>query len=187
MERRTRNWATVLYPESAPKNWREILADQHIPALVSPLHNRDLDADGELKKPHFHVMLLYEGLKTQVQATEVFRTIGGVGAEMIASVRAYARYLIHADNPEKAQYDANEVAAYSGANYLDLISLPADKYTAIAEMIDYAEGNGVLSFAELVLYARKNRKDWFRILCDSGSVILIQYMKSRYWQINKKD
>lgn len=177
----------MVYPESAPENWREILADLHIPALVSPLHNRDLDAKGEFKKTHYHVMLLYDGMKTQAQATEAFRKIGGVGAEMIASVRAYARYLIHADNPDKAQYDAKEVSAYSGANYLDLISLPADKYTAIAEMIDFAEENGVLSFAELVLYARKNRKDWFRILCDSGSVMLIQYMKSRYWQINKKD
>lgn len=187
MERRTRNWATVLYPESAPEDWREILADQHIPALVSPLHNRDLDADGEQKKPHYHVMLLFDGMKTQAQAIEVFKKIGGVGAEMVASVRGYARYLIHADSPCKAQYDANEVSSFSGANYLDLISMPADKYTAIAEMIDYAEEKGILSFAELVLYARNNRKDWFRILCDSGSAMLIQYMKSRYWQINKKD
>ena len=32
---RTRNYATIVYPESAPANWQEILADMHIPALIN--------------------------------------------------------------------------------------------------------------------------------------------------------
>ena len=35
---RTRNFATVIYPESAPENWQDILVEQFVPAFISPLH-----------------------------------------------------------------------------------------------------------------------------------------------------
>ena len=52
---RTRNFATVIYPESAPSDWKEILNQEFIPAFISPLHDRDTNPTGEPKKPHYHV------------------------------------------------------------------------------------------------------------------------------------
>lgn len=49
---RTRNWTFVLYPDSAPDNWRQILDDKHIEWIESPLHDKDVNANGEPKKPH---------------------------------------------------------------------------------------------------------------------------------------
>lgn len=60
---RGRNFATMVYPESAPENWREILAGYFIPAFISPLHDKDKNPTGEPKKPHHHVMLMFEGKK----------------------------------------------------------------------------------------------------------------------------
>ena len=37
---RLRNFATVVYPESAPENWLDRLDGLHVPAFVSPLHNQ---------------------------------------------------------------------------------------------------------------------------------------------------
>ena len=51
-----------MYPESAPENWREILADLHIPVLISPLHDKDVTPDGEIKKAHYHVIIMYGGV-----------------------------------------------------------------------------------------------------------------------------
>ena len=42
-----RDWTFVVYPESAPSNWRELLDDTHLRWIESPLHDKDLDADGE--------------------------------------------------------------------------------------------------------------------------------------------
>ena len=68
-----------------------------------------LDEDGNKivkpKKPHYHVMIMYDSVKTIEQAREVLSAIGGVGVEIVNSVRGYARYLCHLDNPEKYQYD----------------------------------------------------------------------------------
>ena len=38
-----RYWAFVLYPESAPKNWKEILQQTGLSCCVSPLHDKDID------------------------------------------------------------------------------------------------------------------------------------------------
>lgn len=100
---RTRSYACVLYPESAPENWRDILSDFHIPCLISPLHDKDVNPTGEKKKAHYHVLLLFDSVKSETQAREIFEAFGGVGCEKVNSVRGYARYLCHLDNPEKVQ------------------------------------------------------------------------------------
>ena len=58
-DKRVRSWATVLYPESAKDNWLEILGEQCVPCFVSPLHNLDVNADGEIKKEHFHILFVF--------------------------------------------------------------------------------------------------------------------------------
>lgn len=178
---RTRNYATVVYPESAPENWQEILAEQCIPAFVSPLHDQDVNPTGEIKKPHYHVMLMYEGVKTVEQAKQVMDLIGGVGCEPIASVRGYARYLCHLDNPEKAQYNTSDVRSMAGADYTGTIGLATDKYVAIGEMIDFCEREDIVSYSDLLIYARMERQDWFRVLCDNGTMVMIEFLKSRRW------
>ena len=45
---RSKNWATVVYPESAPEQWKEILGDMKVEVLISPLHNKDVNPTGEL-------------------------------------------------------------------------------------------------------------------------------------------
>lgn len=69
---RTRNFATVAYPESALTDWRMILQELCVPALVCPIHDRDVNTDGTIKKEHYHVMILFDDVKTQEQAKEVF-------------------------------------------------------------------------------------------------------------------
>ncbi|MDU7039740.1 MAG: Rep family protein, partial [Lactococcus lactis] len=56
---RTRNWTFFVYPESAPSNWREILDSYHVPWIESPLHDKDVNSDGEIKKAHWHVLLMF--------------------------------------------------------------------------------------------------------------------------------
>ena len=178
---RTRNFATVVYPESAPDGWQEILSQQFVPAFISPLHDKDVNPTGEPKKPHYHVVLMFDGVKTREQAQDIISKINGVGCEVIQSIRGYARYLCHLDNPEKAQYKQEDVRSLCGADYPGTIGLVTDKYKAIGEMIDYCEDNGIYSYLELLKYCRMERFDWFRVLCDNGTVVMKEYLKSKSW------
>jgi len=182
---RTRNYATVIYPESAPSDWQELLVQQFVPAFISPLHDKDINPTGEPKKPHYHVLIMFEGVKTKEQVKVIFDAIGGVGLEVVQSMRGYARYLCHLDNPEKVQYSPDDVISMCGADYITAIGLVTDKYKAIGEMIDYCEINSLVSYSELLKYCRSNRFDWFRVLCDNGTVVMKEYLKSKAWTSGK--
>ena len=178
---RTRSFATVVYPESAPENWQSVLEEQFVPAFISPLHDQDLNPGGEKKKAHYHVIIMFDGVKTDAQAKELFDKIGGVGCEKIQSIRGYARYLCHLDNPEKVQYDQAKVRSLCGADYIGTIGLAYDKYKALSEMEEFCERYDVNSYYVLARYASVNRSDWSRILKDCGTVYMREYLQSRKW------
>ena len=180
---RTRNFATVVYPDSAPDNWQQILEEKFIPAFISPLHDSDVNPTGEPKKPHYHVLIMFDGVKTKDQAIDVFDAIHGVGCERVNSIRGYARYLCHLDNPEKHQYNQESVRSLCGADYISTIGLAIDKYVAIGEMQDFCDKYNIVSFYILANYARAHRPDWHRILCDCGAVFMREYLNSRDWSV----
>lgn len=184
-DNRARNFATVVYPESAPSDWQEILARHCIPAFISPLHDKDVNPTGEAKKAHYHVLIMFEGKKSLEQVKEVFDTIAGVGCEVVKSLRGYARYLCHLDNPDKAQYEPSDVRCIA-SDYIGTIGLAIDKYTALAEMQDFCEKYNVTSFYLLAKYAKEYRADWHRILSDCGSVYMREYLQSRKWSIDQQ-
>ncbi len=180
-DNRVRNFATVVYPDSAPQDWQEILSQQFVPCFISPLHDKDINPTGDPKKPHYHVVLMYEGKKSLEQAKELISLFSGVGCEVVQSIRGYARYLCHLDNPEKVQYLPDEVRSLCGADYSATIGLVTDKYKAIDEMMDFCDERGIYSYRDLMQYCRKERRDWFRVLCDNGSYVMLEYLKSASW------
>ena len=189
-----RNWATILYPESAKENWLQILEEMYIPVFISPLHDQDVNPGGEKKKEHFHIMFMFEGNKSKEQIKEICDEIGAVGLEKVKSIRSYARYLCHLDNPDKYRYNEAEVICLGGSDYSGIISLTIDKYLALGEMQEYIRETGTKSFAQLADYARAERFDWYRILCDCGTIFIKEYLKSYAWeglqndeQIRKKE
>ena len=175
---RSKNWATVIYPESAPDNWQSILGELKIEVFISPLHDKDINPTGEVKKSHYHVIIMFPSVKTSEQAKEVFDLIGGVGSERIASIRGYARYLCHLDNPDKAQYDTSDVVAYGGADYYSVITLVTDRYTTLSDILDFCDNNNISFYSDLIRWCKTNRFEWFRVLCDGGSYMVKEYLKT---------
>lgn len=180
---RTRNYATVVYPESAPENWKERLEQTFIPCLISPFHDRDVNPTGEPKKPHYHVLLAFESVKTKAQAQEIFDTIGGVGCEIVNSIRGYARYLCHLDNPEKAQYNIGDVRQFGGVDYREIISLASDIDASCEELLDFCEKYQIISFSRIRRYIRATgREDWAQAL-RTKSIYISMTLKSMAWEM----
>lgn len=42
-EKRSNKWAFLFYKESAPDNYLDILEEIHIPFVLSPWHDKDVD------------------------------------------------------------------------------------------------------------------------------------------------
>lgn len=178
MAKRNRVFSTIVYPESAPDNWMDILEDFKIQALISPLHDKDLNPTGEPKKPHYHIEVIFDSPKTRDQVISLFSQIGGVGCEVVNSTRGMARYLTHMDNPEKYRYSEDDVKILGGADYWDIINLPSDKYALIGDILDFVIENRVSNIIDLFRYVRDlNLYDWYRVVVDN-TFLFSQYCKA---------
>lgn len=172
-------WLFVFYPDSAPKNWREIINGWLLDCLVSPLHDSDVNEDGTPKKPHYHGVIFFDSMKTQEQVAEIIAPLNGPKPIYPQGTkRNCARYLCHLNNPEKHQYNEADVLEFQSANYQELKQAAAEKYAYIGEMMDFVDEQGVYSYAHLLRFARQNREEWFRCLCDNGTYVMKEYCKT---------
>lgn len=177
---RTRTWTFLLYPESAPVNWREVLNDLFIEWVESPLHDKDVNKDGELIKPHWHILLIFPSVKTYEQVEEVTNSLNAPTPQKAMSAKGVVRYMLHLDNPEKFQYDKSEIKGYGGVDINELLRpTSSDRYELIKEMIVFIRENDIKEMKDLLDYAIEVRfDDWFPLLSDNSAYIVGQYIKS---------
>lgn len=178
---RTRNWNIIVYPDSAPANWREYIDDLHIEWIESPLHDADLNATGEHKKPHWHVLLMFGGMKTYEQVCEVIAPLKCPVPQKCLSAKGSVRYMAHLDNPEKHQYSISEIKSHGGVDLNDMLKPSAtERYGMIREMCDFVRDNGIMEFQDLMDYAMDEKfETWFPLLCDSCAYVVGTYIKSQ--------
>lgn len=183
---RTRVYAIVVYPDSAPDDWRERLVQEHVAVLISPLHDKDVNPDGTPKKPHYHVLVMYDSVKTPEQVDAMWDRVLGENRvkhyENVNSTRGYGRYLCHLDNPEKAQYAKEDVEALGGADYEEIISLPSDDWEVLDQIFDYLDEHGderhARYYSRFIQWCRRERRDWFKLLAKRYTYMIVQYMKA---------
>lgn len=183
---RTRNWTFILYPESAPENWKEILQEQHINFAVSPCHNRDVNPTGEVKKAHYHVLLAFDSVKSYSQVLDITTSLNATIPQKVESVVGLIRYFVHIDNPEKYQYDIKDIYVFGAIDIIKPFETATARYEAIGEMIDYIDDNNITEFSVLFKYARLNNQIWFRYLSDNCAYVINQHIKSvRHMKLQK--
>src|SRR5699024_2434671 len=120
---RTRSWTFILYPESAPKNWKEILDELFIEWVESPLHDKDTNPDGTVKKAHWHILLMFPSVKSYDQVLEITQKLNALAPQKAMSAKGVVRYMLHLDNPEKYQYKKADIKAHGGADLNELLKL----------------------------------------------------------------
>lgn len=182
---RTRNWSIIIYPESAPENWRAILDESHIEWIESPLHEFDVNPTGEVKKPHYHLLLLFGGVKSYDQVCEFIKPLNGPIPQRCHNARAMVRYFAHLDNPDKFQYSISDIIPHGGVDVSELLKpSSSERYSMIKEMCEFVGANNITDFYELMDYAMDNEfTTWWPLLCDSSAYIVNQYIKSNRQRI----
>lgn len=146
-----RNWAMVLYPESAPEDWREQLRLSGLPVAISPLHDKDVNADGEPKKAHHHVILVYGSPTTYNNVKALCDRLNQPIPQPLEQVRGYYRYLTHEDNPEKAQYSKKDIQTLNGFSIRDYCELTKSEVAkAKREILQLIRDNSITEYADLI-------------------------------------
>lgn len=160
LKMKKRYWAFVLYPESAPKDWKEILQQTGLSICISPLHDKDINPTGEKKKEHYHIILCYSGPTTFKNVKKLTDSLNQPIPIALEQVRGYFRYLTHKDNPEKYQYNEKEITTINDFdidNYNDLsysqvknIIIEIQKFIRDNEIIEYCDLLDYLLDAEML-------------------------------------
>lgn len=146
-----RNWAFVVYPESLPDDWLNILKLKGTACAVSPLHDRDINPDGEPKKPHYHIILSFGSPTTYNNVKNFVDDLNGTIPIHLESVVGYYRYLTHKDNPEKAQYNEEEIQLFNGFDPVELMT-ESEITNLIKQIISVIKLNNITEFETLVDY-----------------------------------
>ena len=178
-----RNWAFVVYPESAPKNWREQLALTGLQCAISPLHDRDVNPTGEPKKPHYHVILAYSG-PTSYNVVKALTNgkLGQTIPQPIEQLEGYYRYFTHKDNPEKAQYSAADIETINGFDIRNYIDLTKSEVVRIKREIQaFIRDNQIYEYADLMdllMDAGEEMADQYEVAANN-TVFFDRYLSSR--------
>lgn len=176
---RARVWTSILYPESMPDNYLDILSNMQIPLVLSPLHDLDLQSDGSLKKPHYHLIIMYCGKKSYSQVCNDLSPLCGTIPQRVRDTRSTVRYLIHKDNPEKAQYLINDIKLFGGVSIRDYFTDKINRDDLFEQIVDFIESEDITEFCDLVTYTRYNKPEWRDIVFSSYTIFFNSYLTSR--------
>ena len=157
---RYRYWTIVVYPDSVPENWRELLNGWQW--IESPLHDKDINPDGSLKKPHWHIVIYRDGKISFAQAKSVSDSLNDTSPQYVQNITGMVRYLVHMDNPEKAQYKKSEIKGH-GIDITKFLETPEEFDKLMMEIEIFCEENFIHEYADLI---RRSREfdNWHRCI-----------------------
>lgn len=100
----SKSFVGIWYPDEDPSHLfaLQFLESCHVP-FVSICHRYDIDSDGKLKKPHYHVFFKFR----QERYLDNVASLLGIKSNYIQECldeKGALRYFLHADHPEKYQY-----------------------------------------------------------------------------------
>lgn len=179
-EKRSNKWAFLLYQESAPENYLDILEEIHVPFVLSPWHDKDVNRQtGEFKKPHKHGALFFDSLKSYSQVSELLTEKLNTPAhvEIVMSPKGMYDYFIHAENPEKTPYDIEDIESGCGFE-LDKFLISNNNDEFLSAVIDTIEEHNFTEFNNLVIYARDESPMLLSIIVDK-TYFFAKYLDSR--------
>ena len=187
--RKTRVWAGIYYPDSPDDNPYAAIEQSHVPCVCSPRHDQDewsaLDEKsnpdhkaGMKKKAHYHYMFMFPGpvraSVAQDVAQEAFGTKSPTHMEAVNSPTAMARYFAHLDDPDKHQYDPNDIRSFNGAAVeLTKPLTREDTHRIKSELTDWCRSVGCTEYQDLVDYAQAQGPDYFDVA--SGSTFYFSH------------
>ena len=182
-----RDWTFIIYKDSAPNNWRDILDETHMRWVESPIHDKDVNADGEIKKAHWHILLSSDGPITFNQVLKIIEPLNCPIPKKVGSSKGLVRYMVHLDNPEKFQYDINDIVGHNGADVASYFELTmTNKLNLMKDIVTYIYENEIDNYADFLMVCIHHSDDWFNVAINHNT-LAINKMIDAMWQKKNKN
>lgn len=179
-EQRSSKWTFLFYEESAPDDYFNILEELHIPFILSPWHDKDVNRQTrEFKKSHKHGVFFFDSLKSYSQVSNIIsdKLNGPAHVEVVMSPTGLFDYFTHAENPDKTPCNIEDIEVGCGFD-LDKFLMEVKTSDFIHEVVDIIEENDFTEFEELVWYARANNTNLLGLIIER-TYFFAKYLDSR--------
>ena len=196
---KSKYYCAVLYPDSTTYDTEKVikaLAMEHMTFAVSPIHDRDVEDDGSLKKGHYHLLLAYQSATTLNNIRGWFKVCGLPESELhsvrvCASCVGYYRYLTHKDNPEKAQYNVKDIRIFNDCDELfkKFSYTESDKIDNLVRIFQIVDELNTISFHNLMQYLMLNERDLFKLITSSSALAICvkEYQRSLEYDLKRSN
>lgn len=182
-----RDWTVIVYVESAPANWRDILNDTHLRWVESPLHDKDIHEDGTPKKAHWHVLISFEGPVTLNAVKGIVEPLNTPEPRKVGSAKGLVRYMTHMDDPDKYQYEKIDIVGHNGADVESYFELTAtNKLVMLKEMVTYIYKNEIDNYGDFLMMCIEESDEWFDIAVNSNTLALNKMIDAMWQKKNKR-
>ena len=152
-----RIWACVGYPESLPIDWLDKLRETGLQVAISPLHDKDIDPTGEVKKPHYHIIFNFDGPTTFNNVNRLCSSLNMTIPIKLESLRGMYRYHLHLDNPEKYQYDDRDRILLNGFDVTQVNELTRTEIDKLKKEIQqFIVDNNIYEYSDLLIILSNN-------------------------------
>lgn len=179
-EDKNRHWTFLVYPESAPTNWKEILQETGCQIAISPLHDKDENPDNELKKPHYHILICFPGPTTFKKVNSLCSQLNSPIPKRVLSIIGIYRYFTHLDNPEKYQYNEEDIVVLNGFDIKEYNGLTASQTLVIKKAIQKLILDlNLTEYSDLMDYIIKNLSNDFYQVASNNTLFFDRYLSSR--------
>lgn len=155
MPGQARNWNFLVYPDSAPSNWLDILTASHLPIALS-LHDSDDDGKGGILKPHYHGIVRYPNTTTFKNVSRLMQSVNSPFPIQCVDLYGSYQYLTHANAPDKFQYKSDDIILLNGFQPINAPNTGEYKSQLRRDITQHIIDNGIISFGSLVYYALQN-------------------------------
>ena len=184
---RARVWADVIYLDSAPGNWVDILSEMGL-VFAYILHDKDVNPDGTPKKTHYHLLLFFDGKKSFEQIKEITDVLNAPNPQRVKNPKGMVRYLIHMDNPEKYQYKREDIKCIGGADIDKYFELSmSSKAIILRDIMQFIKDSEMDNFADFVGYCLENQEyEWLDIAANYNTLVITKLLDAIYQKHHPK-
>ena len=176
-----RNWTFVLYNDSCAKDWQEYLTATGVPFSYA-YHDKDFTEIGEPKKPHYHVLLCFDGPTTYNTMLDHAKRVGAANdvVQPVGSVRGIVRYFCHKDNPDKYQYPEDIIQCRNGFDPSDYFCMTVTQQKAFKRKVTaFIRDNDIEEYADLIDILMDSDEGDMYDIATQNTFYFTQYIKSR--------
>lgn len=169
-------WKYVIYPDSAPTLWRDMLDRYGRPWLESPLHT----PEGE--KPHWHIIVDHGKKTVYDRACKLCAILSCPHPRFVQYLTRDVRYLAHIDSPKKQQFDLSEepIISHNGFDLeRHLTGKKASNMVTMRQVRQFADEQGCVDFYELVAAVLDVEEDEMFSFIRKNAYMVNSFLRSR--------